>query len=53
MFQKWRSGVDKEKSFGALLTDLSKAFNCLSHELLLPNLHGYGFDIATLSLIHS
>ena len=53
MSQKWRSGVDKEKSFGALLTDLSKAFNCLSHELLLPKLHGYGFDIATLSLIHS
>ena len=53
MLQKWKSGVDKEKSFGALLTDLSKAFDCLSHKLLLPNLHAYGFGIATLSLIHS
>ena len=30
MFQKWKSGFDKGKSFGALLTDLSKAFDCLS-----------------------
>ena len=24
--QKWKAALDKEKSFGALLTDLSKAF---------------------------
>ena len=26
MLEKWKSAVDKGKSFGALLTDLSKAF---------------------------
>ena len=37
MIEKWKLAVDKGKSFGTLLTDLSKAFDCLSHELLLEN----------------
>ena len=53
MLEKWKSAVDKGKSFGALLTDLSKAFDCLSHELLLAKLYAYEFSIATLRLIHS
>ena len=48
MLEKW-----KGKSFGALLTDLSEAFNCYSHELLLAKLHAYGFSIAALRLIYS
>ena len=51
--EKWKSAVDKGKSFGALLTDLSEAFDCLSHELLLAKLHVYWFGIAALRLIHS
>ena len=47
MLEKWKSAVDKGKSFGALLIDLSKAFDCLSHEHLLAKLH------AILRLIHS
>ena len=39
MLEKWRSAVDNKKTFGVLLTDLSKAFDCLSHELLLAKLH--------------
>ena len=53
MLGKWKSAVDKGKSSGALLTDLSKAFDCLSHELLLAKLSTFGFSIATLKLIHS
>ena len=53
MLEKWKSAVDKGKLFGALLTDLSRAFNCFSHELLLAKLHVYGFSIAALRLIHS
>ena len=53
MLEKWKSAVDKGKSFDALLADLSKAFDRLSHELLLTKLHAYGFSIAALRLIHS
>ena len=28
MIEKWKEAVDKDQSFGALLTDLSKAFEC-------------------------
>ena len=53
LLEKWRKSVDKGKSFGALLTDLSKAFDCLSHELLVAKLHAYGFSNAALTLVLS
>ena len=31
MLEKWKRSVDSGKAFGALLTDLSKAFDCLDH----------------------
>ena len=53
MLEKWKRVVDNGKIFGILLTDLSKAFDCLFHELPLAKLHAHGFSISALRLIYS
>ena len=52
MLEKWKRAIDNGKCFGALLTDLSKAFDCLEHELLIAKLNAYGFHLSALKLIH-
>ena len=51
--EKWKRSVDNCKMFGALLTDLSKAFDCLDHELLIAKLNAYGFSLTALKLVHN
>ena len=51
--EEWRKQLDNNKVFGALFMDLSKAFDCLPHDLLLAKLEAYGFDIHTLRLFQS
>ena len=53
MLDKWKRALDNGKIAGALLTDLSKAFDCINHELLIAKLHAYGFDYTSLAYIHS
>ena len=52
MLEKWKQSVDEGKVFRALLTDLSKAFDCLDYELLIANLNAYGFSLPALRLIN-
>ena len=51
MFEKWKLAVDNNESFRALLTDLSKTFDCLSHNLLTAKLHSYGLSLTSLRVL--
>ena len=42
-FQRWKNVLDKKGYGGAVLMDLSKTFDTLSHDLLIAKLHAYGF----------
>ena len=53
LIESWKKAIDNNKKAGAVLTDLSKAFDSLNHELLLAKLEAYGFDEPSLNFIHS
>ena len=53
MLEEWKKALDKKGSAGAILTDLSKAFDSLNHELLIAKLSAYGFDNESLEFIYS
>ena len=38
MLEKWKKFTNGGSTFGALLTDLSKAFDCLQHELIIAKI---------------
>ena len=45
--------IRKKGYGGAALTDLSKAFDTLNHDLLIAKLYAYGFSDESLQLIKS
>ena len=53
MIEKFKKSLGQGGEYAALLTDLSKVFDCLPHDLIIAKLYAYGFDKASLRLMHS
>ena len=53
LIEKWKRVLDNKGYAGAILMDLSKAFDTLNHELLIAKLSAYGFSRESLNLVHS
>ena len=51
--EKFKESIDKDNAFGALLTDLSKAFDCIDHTLLIAKLSAFGVSPLSLKLLYS
>ena len=53
IIESFKKALDKRLLAGAILTDLSKAFDCLKHDLLIAKLNAYGFDNSSFKFILS
>ena len=51
--ENWKNSLDQKKFVGAVLMDLSKAFDSISHDLLIAKLHAYGFSIDAATFFYS
>ena len=53
MIEKFKETIEKGNEFGALLPDLSKAFGCINHPLLIAKLYNYGVSPLSINMIFS
>ena len=53
LIENWKKALDEKFFVGAVLMDLSKAFDCIPHDLLIAKLHAYGFSEKTVTFIYS
>ena len=51
--EDWKEALDKDMYVGAVLMDLSKAFDCLPHDLLVAKLEAYGVSQGSCKLLES
>ena len=45
MIESWKAKLNNGSKVGVIITDLSKAFDSLNHDLSLAKLEGYGLEI--------
>ena len=53
LIEEWKEKLDKGFFAGAVLMDLSKAFDCKPHDLLIAKLNAHSFDRKSLVLFYS
>ena len=53
LLEDWKQALDNNEYVEAILMDLSKAFVCLPHDLLLSKLSAYGLSESAVSLMKS
>ena len=53
LLEDWREALDKNYYIASVLMDLSKAFDCLPHAILLDKLSAYGVSDNSVSLLKS
>ena len=53
LVEKWREDLDEKFVKDAVLTDLSKAFDCIKHDLLIAKRTAFGFSDTALNFMKS
>ena len=53
LIKNWQKCIDQRGFIGTILMDLSKAYDCLPHDLIIAKLEAYGFGYKSLRLILS
>ena len=53
LIENWKKALDEKFFVVVVLMDLSKAFDCIPHDLLIAKLHAYGFNEKTVTFIYS
>ena len=51
--EEWKKSLDDKNIIGAVLMDLSKAFDCIPHDLLMAKLYAYGLYMDAITFIYS
>ena len=53
LLRSWQKSLDEGEIVGTILMDLSKAFNCLPHDLIIAKCAAYGVDFKSLGLLRN
>ena len=53
LIENCKKRLHNKKIVGTVLMELSKAFDCIPHYLLIAKLHSYGFNKKALTFLYS